>query len=167
MRTTAGRPGAAIAAAAILALIRVSPAAAQESPSYVMQRITLAAGSQTLSSASFDATATVGQEGPVGAASVCNASWTSSVGFWSLLGDLPVPVVLTVAPHPSDPQAVVLSWSGNAPQFQVYRGFTPASLVSPGNLEQTVNVCSADDPNVGPISPLYYDVEEFPPAPVH
>jgi hypothetical protein len=166
MRTRAGRFGAAFAAAVVLSFLRFQPAAAQESPSFVMERITLAAGSQTVASPSFEATVTLGQEGPAGAASLCNASWTDSLGFWSLKGDLPVPVVLTVAPHPADPQGVVLSWSGNAPQFQVYRGFTPASLVAPGNLEETTNVCSASDPNAGPIAALYYDVEEAPPTPV-
>jgi hypothetical protein len=164
MRTRAGRIGVAPAAAVIFAFIHVSHAHAQESPSFVMERLTLAAGSQTLASPSFEATVTVGQEAPAGAASVCNTSWTNSLGFWSLLGDMPVPVVLTVAPNPGDPQAVVLTWSGNTPQFQVYRGFTPASLVAPGNLDQTVNVCTANDHNAGPIPALYYDVEDVSPA---
>src|SRR5215831_11834539 len=100
MRTRAGFTGAAITAAIVPTLFAASPAAAQESPSYVMNRITLTGGSQTLDSPSFEATVTIGQEGPAGAASVCNASWTDSLGFWSLLGDLPVPVVLTVASSP-------------------------------------------------------------------
>ena len=165
MRTHAGRLGAALAVTAVftfLSFLFIPQAAAQESPSFVMKRITLAAGSQTLDSPSFVATVTVGQEGPAGAASVCNASWTGSLGFWSLQGDLPVPVLLTVSPDPGDPQAALLSWSGNALQFEVYRGFTPASLVSPGNLAQTVGVCFASDPNTGPIPALYYDVESIP-----
>jgi hypothetical protein len=166
MRTRAGLTGAAVTAAIVLTFVPVSRASAQESPSFVMNRITLAAGSQTIASPSFEATVTVGQEGPAGAASVCNASWTDSLGFWSVLGDLPVPLVLTVAPSAVDPQIVVLSWSGNQPQFQVYRGFSPQSLVSPANLDQTVNVCTANDPNASPFSSLYYDIEGVSPTPV-
>jgi hypothetical protein len=162
MRTRAGRTGAALAVTIVLGFTCSPRVQAQESPSFVMERLTLTAGSQTMASASFEATVTLGQEGPAGAASVCNTSWTDSLGFWSLLGDMPVPVVLTVAPNPGDPQAVVLSWSGNTPMFQIYRGFTPASLVSPENLSGTVNVCSADDPNAGPIAALYYDIEPVP-----
>ena len=149
----------------VLPLLCCSRVAAQESQSFVMERLTLVAGSETIASASYETTVTLGQESVAGASSFCNASLTDSLGFWSLLGDLPVPIVLTVAPNPTDAQAVVLSWSGNTPSFQVFRSSTPASIVSPGNLDQTVDVCNAADLSFGPLVALFYDVEAVPPTP--
>jgi hypothetical protein len=155
-----------IVAAGLLAAAGWSaPATAQESASFILERLTIAGASQTIASARYETTMTVGQESPAGAASICNVSLTTSLGFWSVQGDLPVPVVLTVTRNPGDPQAVDLTWSGNAPTFQVFRDYTPQNLVSLANLERVTALCSATDALAFQSNVVYYDVEAAPPAP--
>jgi len=135
------------------------PAWGQESASYTLERLTIAGASQTIASARFETTITVGQESPVGAASICNVSWTDSLGFWSVEGELPVPIVLTVARNPVDPQMIDLAWSGNRPLFEVYRDYTPQNLVSLANLERVTALCSATDALAFQSNVIYYDIE--------
>lgn len=139
-------------------------ASAQESASYTLERLSIAGASQTIASARFETSITVGQESPAGAASICNVSWTDSLGFWSIEGDLPVPIVLTVARNPVDPLQIDLSWSGNASLFQVYRDYTPQNLVSLANLERVTALCSATDALAFQSNVIYYDIESAPPA---
>ncbi|HKQ98818.1 MAG TPA: hypothetical protein VJV75_13150 [Candidatus Polarisedimenticolia bacterium] len=139
--------------------------AAQESPSFILHRLSIAAASQTIGSAHFETTLTVSQESPVGAASICNTSLTNSLGFWSVLGDLPVPVILTLRRNAVDPQAIDLTWTGNAPTFQVYRDYTPQNVVSLANLERTTALCSATDSLAFQSNVIYYEIEALPPAP--
>ncbi len=140
------------------------PASAQESASFVLERLTIAGASQTIASARYETTMTVGQESPAGAASICNVSLTASLGFWSVQGELPVPVILTVMRNPVDPQAIDLTWTGNTPTFQVFRDYTPQNLVSLANLERVTALCSATDALAFQSNAIYYDVEALPPA---
>jgi len=146
-----------VLAAAALALVAEGEAFAQESASFVMSRVTLSATGAVSSSAHFDTRVTFGQEVPVGAASICNDGYHQSAGFWSLLGDQPVPTLLVATADAMTPGGVILSWTGSATEFDVYRADAPDSVVDPMNLSQTVFVCTtSDSPSFEPI--IYYMV---------
>jgi len=165
MPLVAGLNRCLILATGLLAMAGWSaPASAQESASFVLERLAIAGASQTIASARYETTMTVGQESPAGAASICNVSLTTSLGFWSVQGDLPVPVILTLTRNPVDPQAVDLAWTGNTPTFQVFRDYTPQNLVSLANLERVTALCSATDALAFQSNVIYYDVEAVPPA---
>ena len=163
MAFEAGPSRRLVRALSILAATALSdPAAAQESASFRLDRLTIAGASQTIASNGFVTTVTVGQESIAGAASICNVSLTTGLGFWSVRGELPVPVILTVARNPIDPQAIDLNWTGNTPTFQVYRDYTPENLVSLENLERVTAACSATDPLAFQSNIIYYAVEAVP-----
>ncbi len=105
----------------------LSPLAAQ-SVTYVSDRTTAVAGAATMTSSGYESTVLVAQQSPTGAASACNAGNISSFGFWSTLGDLPLPIVLRVQRNPTDPGAIDLTWTGADSEFQVCRDISPASV---------------------------------------
>lgn len=76
-----------------------------------------------------------------------------------------MPIVLTAARNPIDPAQVDLKWSGNAPLFQVFRGYTPQNLVTLANLERVTGLCSATDALAFQSNVIYYDIEAGPAGP--
>jgi hypothetical protein len=146
-----------ILVSAFLVPASIGPASAQESASFVMKRVTLAATGAVAASPSFEMRLTLGQAGPVGAVSRCNDGFHQSAGFWSVLGDRPVPMVLLVSKDPGNPGGVILSWSGSAPQFDLYRSSAAGTLLDPGSFVGSVFGCTTAD--LPPDTPrTYYQV---------
>lgn len=142
---------------AALALAPARPAPAQESQHYVMGRVTLSATGALASSPRFDTRVTLGQTVPVGSVSRCNDGYLQSAGFWSVLGDQPVPLMLFVTNDTANPGGVILTWTGSASQFDLYRSNAAASNLDPGNLTRTVYSCTTAD--MPPAVPrIYYQV---------
>ncbi len=123
----------------------VVPSLAQESANYSMDRISIAAVGSTTSSATFATTVVIGEDSPEGASSYCNSGFVNSVGFWSVLGDLPVPIVLAVDKAQGNPQGVELTWSGTNNLFQVFRSISPMDVLDLANLDVETASCSSND----------------------
>jgi hypothetical protein len=144
--TSRWRRAALRSALGLLFLAFAPPMAqAQESASFRLDRITFAAGAGPVSSASYTTTITFAQEGPVGSISRCNDGFLQSTGFWSVLGETPVPVWLNVDKNAVDPTQVDLGWSGSSSQFSVYRAEFADSLLEPINLILTTSDCAVTD----------------------
>jgi len=131
---------------------------AQQSAHYSMERVTVAAVADTASSTHFTTTVVIGQESPAGASSFCNAGFRSSMGFWSILGDLPVPIVLQLGKQAGDPSTIDLIWSGADSSFAVYRSADAATVLNPENLFLEVPVCQATDLVTGTPNLVFYNV---------
>ncbi len=143
------------AALGLLFLASAVPmASAQESASFRLERITFAAGAEPVSSANYATTITIAQEGPVGSVSRCNDGFLQSTGFWSVLGESPAPVWLTVDKNDVDPTQVDLVWSGSSSQFDVYSAQAADSLPEPYNLLLTTSDCAVTD--APPSAPITY-----------
>ncbi len=128
---------------------------AQESTGYVMDRVTITSTADVALSASFQVAVTFGQQGPVGSVSICNAGAFQSTGFWSIIGDPPVPIFLDVLKDMVDPSSVDLSWTGAAPLFEIFRGEMADSVPAPANSVLTTSLCvGSDSPPAGAI--FYY-----------
>jgi len=146
---------ALISISTVLASTR--PARAQESDHFVMTRVTLAATGAVASSPTFDMRVSLGQAVPVGAVSRCNDGYHQTAGFWSLLGDQPVPTLLMVRNDPMNPGGVILDWTGSASQFDLYSSTTAPTLLDPGSFARSVFGCTtADRPPVTPR--IYYQI---------
>jgi hypothetical protein len=147
----------------VLALaLGIAPSGAQESSSYVMDRITFNSAAQQTTSTTFVMNVTFVQEVPVGSASLCNQGYVQNLGFWSIMGYSSVPVMLRAARNTADPFDVDLSWTGSASSFEIYRSTVPNGIVDPPNLAAVTSECSDTDtpPNaaivyylVVPVSP--------------
>ena len=127
---------------------------AQESTSYRMDRITLASTANSVSSASYAMTVTFAQEGPVGSSSRCNDSFLQSTGYWSILGETPVPVFLLIDKNDVDAELPDLIWTGSASEFTVYRSEMRDDVVDPMHDVITTPLCAATD--ASPPSPIAY-----------
>lgn len=114
-----------VVAAACLA--STSPARPAD-PTYISERMTIAAGAQRLGSATYSSTIMAAQMTPIGGTSACNDGSIASLGFLSVLGDLPVPIILRVRQNAQDPLALDLSWTGVSSQFQVCRDIAPQNI---------------------------------------
>jgi hypothetical protein len=146
-RTSLKRLGVACVPATVylVAAFAVQPLLGQESTSFRHERLTLASSAGPLSSASYVTTITFAQEGPVGSVSRCNNGFFQSTGFWSVLGETPVPVWLIVDKNGVDPTQVDLAWSGSSSLFTLYRGVVAESLIDPLNILLTTPDCSVTD----------------------
>jgi hypothetical protein len=134
------------AAIGLLFLASATPmASAQESASFRLDRITFTAAAEPVSSANYATTITIAQEGPVGSISRCNYGFLQSTGFWSILGESPAPVWLTVDKNGADPTQVDLGWSGSSSQFSLYRAESADSLAESYNLLTTTPDCALTD----------------------
>jgi hypothetical protein len=146
-----------VAALVLLTLVIVdSPALAQESASFVMERFTVSATADRATSPRFDMAVTLGQEVPVGGASLCNVGFVQNLGFWSALGHADAPIFLQVdhgAGHPAD---VDLEWSGSSDSFTLYRSDLPYSVVAVPNVALTTPECSATDAPPAEVDLVYY-----------
>jgi len=140
-----------------IVLASTRPARAQESDHFVMTRVTLAATGAVASSSTFDMRVSLGQAVPVGAVSRCNDGYHQSAGFWSVLGDQPVPTLLLVGRDPANPGGVILNWTGSAAQFDLYRSNTAPTLLDPGSFTRSILGCTTAD--LPPVTPrIYYQV---------
>ena len=136
------------------------PARAQESADFKMQRVSVTAASQTAAAASSDYRTTVvlGDSSLVGAASSCNAGFRTSMGFWSVLGDLHVPIRLLLDQSPTERGSVALSWSGADPGYEVYRATSPVGIVDPANLDAVTSSCASEDNRTDSARLIFYQV---------
>ena len=142
----------------LVGAVAVAPVCAQESPSYLMERFTLAVGAATASSATFDNSIVFAQAAPSGAQSRCNVGFQNSLGFWSILGDVPVPIRLELLPGATVPEDVALSWTGAAREFQIFRAFAPDDVTNPNNLLVETADCAAQDATPTTASIVFYQV---------
>ena len=156
-------------AALVAGLIASSSAAwAQQSTNFSMDRISVAAVGTTASSTNFETTVVAGQDSPSGASSSCNLGFTNSLGFWSVLGDLPVPIELHLDKNDSDPSVVELSWSGADDVFYLLRSDSPVNLVEnppEENLYLETLLCDAIDDQASASDLLFYLVVPEPVVP--
>jgi hypothetical protein len=120
-----------------------------------MKRISIAGGAAQTTSIMFDNSVVAAQPSFVGAASFCSAGSVVSLGFWSLLGDIPVPIRLHAGVNPLNQVDVDLFWTGNEPQFALYRSVSPQDVLNPANLVLQTNACATTDSQV-PLSDLVF-----------
>lgn len=128
---------------------------AQESASFVMDRVTVSATASHAASAGFDMALTFGQEVPVGSASLCNVGFLQTLGFWSVLGTQDAPIRLLVD-HATDPAEVELQWTGSSDSFTVYRSDLPDTVVEPPNVALITPACAATDAPPVAVDIVYY-----------
>lgn len=147
---------ASLLAGAVLANLQLV-AAAQETGIYVMDRMSLATASGRMTSPSYESTTVVGQIGLAGTASSCEDN-VSSFGFWSALGDLPVPIRLNIQRNAVDPGSVDLTWTGASIQFQTYRAFSPQDVLNPMNLYSEPFACAMTDGRAIDSDIIFYKV---------
>lgn len=142
----------------ILALVAATHADAQSSTNFRMDRVTVTSGAETVSSLNYSIAITYAQEGPVGSISRCNDSFLQSTGFWSILGETPVPVQLHIGRDGTDRTLPALTWSGSSSEFTLYRATMPQGVVDPPNETLVTSSCAAvDTPPLASV--VYYVVE--------
>jgi len=141
----------------VIVLASTGPVRAQESDHFVMTRVTLSATGAVASSPRFGMRVSLGQAVPVGAVSRCNDGYHQSAGFWSVLGNQPVPIVLTLAKDAANPGGVILNWTGSASQFDLYSSTSAPTLLDPGSFARSIFGCTTAD--LPPVSPsIYYQI---------
>jgi len=123
-----------------------------------VERITLGSVTGRVGAADLETRLVAAQPAPIGNSSVCNLSWVSGLGFWSLSGERPVPIYLSVQRNTVDPQAIELSWSGSAATFLVYSSPSPVNVVDPVNLDLETTDCAAVDQDAGGHDLLFYQI---------
>lgn len=144
----------------VFLVLLASPASADtpDSTTYRMDRVTVAAGATMTTSSTWDNSVVISQEGPNGVASFCGQGAVASFGFWSVLGDIPMPIRLDTRQNGLDPLDIDLLWSGNASSFQVYRTFTPDNVLDPVNLYAETANCDLIDLNAIDSDIIFYKV---------
>jgi hypothetical protein len=125
---------------------------------YSMDRVSVTAVGQTASSPVYTTIVVAGQDSPSGAASVCNTGYKMSLGFLSVMGNLPVPILMRVEREPSSASEVQLSWSGAEDYFDLYRAFNPQNIVDFQNLHSSPSSCTAVDANADEADIIFYKV---------
>jgi hypothetical protein len=121
-----------------------------------MDRVTVSAAASWSTSTRFDMAVTLGQEGPVGGASLCNVGFVQTLGFWSVLGHADAPILLQVNHGAAHPASVELQWSGSSDSFTLYRSDLPDTVVAPPNVALTTPECSATDAPPAEVDLVYY-----------
>jgi hypothetical protein len=154
-------PGSIAATCILLHAAATGLVVAQESTTFSVDRTTVTSAGQSVASPSFATTVIAGQVSPSGAASFCNAGYTASFGFFSIFGDLSVPIVLQVNGNEVDPSNVELEWTGTASAFRVYRSLTPHDVLDPSHLSQQTSLCNGSD-SVGSDPIVFYMVTAEP-----
>jgi hypothetical protein len=99
-----------------------------------MERVTVSAVTGTSSSARYSTTALIAQSPVSGAASHCNQGFISGIGFWSVTGNVSVPIELQLVFDQPLPDTVDLLWSGAEERFRLFRSSTPQDVTDPTNL---------------------------------
>jgi hypothetical protein len=146
-----------IAGLTLFTLITIlSSALAQESETFVMDLVTVTSMASRAASPRFDMAVTLGQEVPVGGASLCNTGFVANLGFWSVLGPFDTPIVLQVEHGATHPANVELQWSGSSGFFTLYRSDLPDSVVAPPNVALTTPECAATDAPPEEVDLVYY-----------
>ena len=135
---------------------------AQQSESFIMDRVSIVAVGSAASSASHETVVTVGQVSLAGASSFCNRGFVNSVGFWSVLGDLPVPTQLQVDKNDADPSTVELLWTGTNETFELFRSTSPANVAQSMNLHLATSLCEASDTDTTMSGIVFYKVVPMP-----
>ena len=133
---------------------------AQSSSNYSMDRVAFSSAGSSTASPTYSTTVVIGDDSPGGASSFCNSGFVNSVGFWSVLGDLPVPISLQVDKGLAGPDSVSLAWSGNEASFRLYRSSSPVNVLDPGNLTLETMECAGDDTSSGGL--VFYKVVPTP-----
>ena len=110
------------------------PVYAQQSPRFVMNRASLSVVNGAAGSARFATVAVATQSAVSGSASHCNQGFVAGLGFWSVTGATPVPIVLHVDTQPTDTETLQLHWSGADPEFRLFRSTAPDDVTDPANL---------------------------------
>ena len=146
----------------VLGIISSLSMASSVANPFTMKRIGVVAGAQSMSSTSFENSAVAAQSSPTGAASQCNQGFRTTLGFWSVEGNLPVPIMLNARLNTIDPNAVDLAWSGSAEMFQVFSDSAPDEVADPVNLDQETFLCDATDTQAFLSPIIYYIVLEKP-----
>jgi hypothetical protein len=145
-------------AVTVVVWLVATAARAQTSESYAVDRATVSGGGGTAASASFETTVVVAQDTPEGASSLCGGGYSVSAGFWSVLGDVPAPIDLRLG-RAAAPPRVLLSWTGNAGTFELYRSSTPDDVLDPVHLHSLHTDCEATDALGGPPGAIvFYNV---------
>jgi hypothetical protein len=147
------------AGALLILLLPVVPwdsAAAQQSAHFHVRRFSLAAISEP--SASEHYRGRVNLSMVTGASGVCPSGISTTLGFWSVLGRQTVPVVLTVRRGAPGMSENVLTWSGQADEFTVYRSESPEDVIDPSNALLTTRNCEEADSISGSPTLLFYKV---------
>lgn len=154
-----------LAAGALLAsglALAITPSAAQQSKSFVMERACAGSVGQALGSTSYRNHVVVNPTSPFGTASSCEGGVRTDVGFCLAPGEVPANLQLQARLNPNDPDAVDLFWNGAAAVYQLYRDFDPVAVVSPGNLFAETSACLVTDGASPASSVIFYSVIEKP-----
>ncbi len=122
-----------------------APLAAQESPSFRLERITVASGASSASSTSFSMSILAAEQGVAGSSSFCNSGFLNTLGFWSVLGNMAVPIRLRVSLDPLSAPDAALIWTGDADTFQVFRANSPEDVLNANNVIEETASCDALD----------------------
>jgi hypothetical protein len=137
------RPKYTFVIAGLLTALAPVAAQAQQSASYKLERLTLAAGAARLTSASYVNSITLSEL--IGSAAHCPTGSAVSLGFWSFLGVGDPSIVLRLAKDPIVPGRIDLSWTGQAPGFRLYRSPSSADVAASQNLLLSTAACAAVD----------------------
>lgn len=94
-----------------------------------------------------------------GTTGVCPFGLKSTLGFWSLLGNMmDVPISLMAYKNAGDPSHVDLEWSGQSTAFRIYRSTSPIFVMQASNLLRETSQCTDTDDLAGTHSILFYRV---------
>ena len=121
-----------------------------------MKRVSVTGVADRLASTNYRMSVTSEPIG--GATGSCPNGSVNSLGFWSVLGPMEVPMRLMVDKNATHELDVDLSWTGHAPFFDVYRSTSPVNLISPGNLYWTTNYCEDTDEHASSSDVLFYKI---------
>ena len=141
-----------------IACVVALPISGQQSENYRMERVAVVRGAASATSMTYAMRNVVAQESPHGIGSSCGARLVNGLGFWSLLGVHPAPIILTVEHGPGGPGTVALSWSGVEDSFRVFRDVAPDQLLDPINLIQEIAACGVADADAPVAEITFYRV---------
>lgn len=153
------RPLAAILVVTIAVTGKIN---AQESASFLIERVSVCSAAGDTASVNYVASLTLGETGPVGAASFCNTGFVVSTGLWSVLGGPTVPIRLYLEHNALDPVAADLTWSGGAAAFDIFRSTSPDNVLEPFHLLETTPTCRSTDPQPIDSGIFFYLVVQAP-----
>jgi len=153
--------GTPILATEQLVTINVTPSVG----TFVLQQWTFNGGGQTSvspSGSAFRFTTSIGQESTIGTSS--SFDYVVQAGFWSFLGSGLVPVILSGSKNLVQPANPDLSWTGNNPQYSIYRSTNCSNVFSTWLTSQSPTAWTDSAP---PVSPLVcYNVLATAPGPI-
>ena len=127
------------------------------SANFVLEPASPNSGGRTAVSPSYRLVGSLAQPAPTTSAAA--PSFILQSGFWGFLGSLPVPLVLAVDRNPSDPDHCDLTWSGNAPPYEVYASADCADVLSYPVASSSRNALEGVEPPVARL--VCFDVESI------